>query len=583
MSENNWNDIFNYINQDDLDDEIPIDNNFDKNLEEIALGELDSSFEKYFNDYCAISYLEDIKDIDVYLLNKWQFIFHQCITLDDLFFKVKSPSKRKKKCIDKSFTGKPKNIILDKQVEDKKLNSINIIKNNSLNLSKDSLETSSNEIKSLNSQDQILNSINNNSINSINNKENENSLNSKNKSNVILNEFKLEDDKESIEIYDNKKMSEDEFECYSRRILNLMMIFIGKYLYRIFNPNKIPLLKYIKLLKIKVHNNIKIANSDNFEIDAIINNFKVSHLKDLINKFKNHFFLTEKLKINEKNNNINIIGEISRNFIFQIKSISENIEIYNIIFKILEKLKNNDIKEEIKNYIISKLSIKNINNDNIFLIITGGSYIVLSFVIDIIKQIQQSNLDNEYAIKNFIDEKVNKKSKILIKIIPNKYRKIKDMIYKTYLTLKFLDDNGFKYCILFLGDKSENKFEGFFYKTLKEKPKKNIISYAIKNLINDLLYYKDSITNEIEKNVKKIKNEFFDGIQYYSFVISNTLEILSNNFYIDLKIYYRGQINIDKNNLFNIDKIPVLNDEDFKKRLDNLSNNLDPTKINIYN
>ena len=599
MSETNWNDIFNFINQDDLDDEIPIDNNFDKNLEEIVLSQLDSSFEKYFNDYCTISYLEDIKDKDVYLINKWKYIFHQCVTLDDLFYKAKSTSKMKKKEINKSFTGKTKNIILDKKIEDNKVNSINIVKNNSLSLSKDFLEISSNEIKSLNSQDKntndsnlsISNNINNNSINSINSinkNENENLLikkeNKKNKSIVFLNEFKLKDAKESIEIYDNEKMSGDEFELNSRRILNLMMIFIGKHQYRIFNPKKIPLSKFIKLMKINLDKNIKITDPDNLEIDVIINNFQVSHLKDLINKFKNHFFLTEKLKIDENNNNINIIGEISRNFIFQIKSKFEQIEVYNIIFKILENLKNNDIEEEIKNYIISKLSIKNINNDNIFLIITDGSFIVLSFVIDIIKQIEQSKLNNELTIKKFIEEKVNKKSKILIKIIPNKYRKIKDLIYKTYLAFKYLDDNHFRYCVLFLGDKSENSLEGF-YKTLKEKPKKNnIISYSIKNLINDLLYYKDSITNEIEKNGKIIKKNFVNNeiYKYNSLGVKKSLEILSNKFYIDLNIYCRKKINIDKNKLFNIDKISVLNDEDFKKRLDNLSNNIDSTKINIY-
>ena len=45
----------------------------DKNLDENL--ELAQSFSIYFNDYCKISYLNDIKESHLYLLNKWKFIF----------------------------------------------------------------------------------------------------------------------------------------------------------------------------------------------------------------------------------------------------------------------------------------------------------------------------------------------------------------------------------------------------------------------------------------------------------------------------------------------------------------------------
>ena len=55
----------------------------DKKLEEKI--ELNESFTTYFNDYCKISYLNDIKENHLYLLNKWKLIFFHCVKLDDFY------------------------------------------------------------------------------------------------------------------------------------------------------------------------------------------------------------------------------------------------------------------------------------------------------------------------------------------------------------------------------------------------------------------------------------------------------------------------------------------------------------------
>ena len=78
--ENTWNDIFNEL--DDLDSAIGLD-------EEQKPFELNEEFEKYFYDYCKIKYLEDIKEEDYYLVNKWKLIFYHCVQLDDYFFYLK--------------------------------------------------------------------------------------------------------------------------------------------------------------------------------------------------------------------------------------------------------------------------------------------------------------------------------------------------------------------------------------------------------------------------------------------------------------------------------------------------------------
>ena len=69
-----------------------------------------------------------------------------------------------------------------------------------------------------------------------------------------------------------------------------MFIFIGRDNYQIFNPHKIPIQKFINKLNIKELGNEKLTDSDSFEIDVIINNFKVSDLKALIKEYSYIFY-----------------------------------------------------------------------------------------------------------------------------------------------------------------------------------------------------------------------------------------------------------------------------------------------------
>ena len=66
--EKEWEELFKGIdfNESNI---LQEDKNLDENLE------LAQSFSIYFNDYCKISYLNDIKESHLYLLNKWKFIF----------------------------------------------------------------------------------------------------------------------------------------------------------------------------------------------------------------------------------------------------------------------------------------------------------------------------------------------------------------------------------------------------------------------------------------------------------------------------------------------------------------------------
>ena len=70
-------------------------------------------------------------------------------------------------------------------------------------------------------------------------------------SEIKLNEFKLIEAKKSLHIYDNEKIGGTEYELQCKRVLYLMLIFIGRDNYKIFNPHKIPIQKFINKLNIK--------------------------------------------------------------------------------------------------------------------------------------------------------------------------------------------------------------------------------------------------------------------------------------------------------------------------------------------
>ena len=65
-------------------------NEIDQTEETISYND---NFLKYFTDYMNISYLEDIKESDLYLINKWKRIFYSCANLSDYFYYLEKPIK----------------------------------------------------------------------------------------------------------------------------------------------------------------------------------------------------------------------------------------------------------------------------------------------------------------------------------------------------------------------------------------------------------------------------------------------------------------------------------------------------------
>ena len=541
---------------------------------------LEGLFLKYFTDYCNISYLEDIKENDVYLINKWKLIFFHCIELDEYFLKLDQ----------KNFQNKNK---FNKKGQSKEHNSFDYQAKNNLSLNRS--VPKKNKSESIKKNDSNSKDINSGQPSNSKSAENNNSSNTEIENEILkqelhsnLSEFKLKEAKQSLQIYENEKIGGKEFEDKCRRILNLMLIFIKRDNYKLLNPKKIAIQNFIKLLKIKEIEKTELTKSDTFEIDVVINNFKVSDLKKLIDNYSSHFFLKEKMKLDDiKEENINFFGEISKNFIIQISNKSEQIKIYFASFKILEMLNeaNCPISPEQKKEIFSSFGIEQNKNKNIFFIITDGSYLILKFTFDVISKIDKESKENSKDINEFIDKCIKENEEIIKYLMQYKFNNLKNLIYRTYLTLKYMDNKNFRYCIFFIGDKENNKLENFYKENLKRG--KSILetkfTNKIKNLINNLIVLKEKIYLDIKEFKEKTK-KFINSLKLDNLIIIDKYynPNLSDYFKINVNFFYNDKNIIIPNNPDYIIKSQLITAINFENKFIEFLNKKKPEKLTVF-
>lgn len=533
---------------------------------------------KFFDDYWKLSYLEDIKENDVYLLNKWKLVFFHCIELDDYFLKLDNktlPNNKNKG---------------DKKGQNKKNNSLDYYYKN--NLSFDKITPKKNKSENINKNDSNSKDNNLGQLSNSRSIDRNNSSNTEIENEILneesitnLSEFKLKEAKQSLQIYENEKIGGNEYEDKCRRILNLMLIFIKKDNYKLLNPKKISIQYFIKLLNIEELEKIELTKSDAFEIDVVINNFKVSDLKKLIENYSSHFFLKEKMKLDDIiEENINFFGEISKNFILQISNKYEQIKTYFASFKILEMLnkENCAISLEQKKNIFSSFGLEQNKNKNIFFIITDGSYLILKFTFDVISQIDKKK--TEKKIDTIIDECINENKEIIKYLMQYKFDNLKNLIYRTYLALNYMDSNNFRYCIFFIGEKDNNRFENFYKEKLKKDESKleTQFSNKIKKLINNLIVIKKQIAKEIKAFKKKTKDYFYN-LDLAGFISNQNQDLkLSDNFKININFFLTDKNIIICSDQDFIIKSELLTSTNFEKKFIECSRNKNIAKLSVF-
>ena len=530
---------------------------------------IDEKEENYLKEYSNLYTFKLIKQNPQYYLSKWSIILNHLINLDDFFYYLQK---------DDNFIQNVKKE--EKEISNESENCLNIIDSLSENES-----TSKNKSKGVNSS---LTSINKSkslydSILNLSNSKIDNDLYN----------FKLNYFKKSLNIYENEIIDGDSYERYAKRTFYLMLILLKVDKYEFKNPKKI----FLEKLKNYYFENFmeKITFSENkdlFEIDLIINNFSNSDLILLIDKFKNHFFFVDQLKLNENDSKINIISEICRSIIFQAQRKLAQEKIYLTILKILEGLRNKNINPTKGKYkgLFESLMIDNFNNENIFILITDGSYILLKISFEIVNNIlkikknenvKQNEDENENEARSLIKKEIEVKKKTINNIIGNKLKYLENLIYNFYQILDNLRKNNIRHCIFYLGEETGNEYEDamlLFSKNLLNINKTYndediIINFNLKKNINELISIRGELIQELknyvaklykklENNKNMIKRIFNDlsinkkDFLHIKLIINSTPEIQTDIQQMkNSKILSNLFIEVEKYELKNLDKI----------------------------
>ena len=497
---------------------------------------IDEKEENNLKEYSNLCEFKLVKQNPQYYLSKWSIILNHLINLEDFFYYLQKDDKTEEKNIS---NGNGLNII-DSQSEDEENSSLS-----SINKSKSLLDS---------------------------------------KFENDLYNFKLNYFKKSLNIYENELIGGDSYERYAKRMLSLMLILLKVDRYEFINPKKILIEQLKNYYFENFMENITLDESNNtFEIDLVINNFSKTDLNLLIDKFKNHFFFVDQLKLNEVDSKVNIISEICRSKIFQSQRELTQEKIYLNILKILEGLRNkniNPIKEKYKG-LFESLMIDNINNDNIFILITDGSYILLKIAFEIVNdilKIKKNEDENENDTRSLIKNEIEAKKNTINNIIGNKFNYLENLIYNFYQILNSLRKNNIRHCILYLGEETGNEYEEsmlLFSKNLLNSNKTYndediIINYNMKKYIKELISLRGELTKQLkiygEKLYEKLENNKDDIINIFKDLSINKKD------FIRIKILFNSTPRI----LTEIQKIKLLSnlyieEEEYDlKKLDNL-------------
>ena len=235
-----------------------------------------------------------------------------------------------------------------------------------------------------------------------------------------------------------------------------------------------------------------------------------------------------------------------------------------------------------KKNIFSSFGLEQNKNKNIFFIITDGSYLILKFTFDVISQIDKKK--TEKKIDTIIDECINENKEIIKYLMQYKFDNLKNLIYRTYLALNYMDSNNFRYCIFFIGEKDNNRFENFYKEKLKKDESKleTQFSNKIKKLINNLIVIKEQIAKEI-KVFKKNTKDYFYNLDLAGFISNQNQDLkLSDNFKININFFLTDKNIIICSDQDFIIKSELLTSTNFEKKFIECSRNKNIAKLSVF-
>ena len=191
---------------------------------------------------------------------------------------------------------------------------------------------------------------------------------------------------------------------------------------KVANPEQLPLNFNDELLiKAKIDkNNLKPF----IKLDLVVNNLSKKELEELITNLKNNIFLKEKLNLEKYANeqNFDLLIEVAKNYFSQSQDKFQQLYSYIALIKVMNLMKDSnddDLKKKYKDN-CNRLKVSE-NNEKIFILITDGSYHLLSQIIKFSEKNKYENIkaQNDIEEKEYSFDYNDKVDKVLSNLIEN--------------------------------------------------------------------------------------------------------------------------------------------------------------------
>ena len=383
----------------------------------------DKEFENDLINFISTYNRTNLINSPIYQKQKALIYFKDFISFQKILFKFKVQTEKEKQNdlkINSCLTIHPeKNVILnlsqDISINDGLKMEEQIIENKkNSSIENDKLNKNSTEDKKVN-----------NSQGSDKNKNTENSFYS-NKSRSFQSKSKKKEkqkdkDESNFNIETIEKSDGKSYEENSINFIKYVLLF-SSLEKKVSNPEHLPLNFNDELLKKAEIDKNNLQPS--IKLDLVVNNLSKKELEELITNLKNNIFLKEKLNLEKYANeqNFDLLIEVAKNYFSQSQDKFQQLYSYIALIKVMNLMKDSndeELKKEYKN-ICDKLKVSE-NNEKIFILITDGSYHLLSQIIKFSEKNKYENIkaQNDIEEKEYSFDYNDKVDKVLSNLIEN--------------------------------------------------------------------------------------------------------------------------------------------------------------------
>lgn len=339
--------------------------------------------------------------------------------------------------------------------------------------------------------------------------------------------------------------------------------------------------------------NLKVTK-DSVKFDLAIKDMSKEDMVKFFNRIKKNVFQKEKLDLDsESNHNFDLLIEVARNYFYQSQDKYAQINAYILLIKILNYLR--DINEEDENYmefkklneiICDKLKV-NEKNEKILILITNGSYHLLSQII---------KFSNKNKFEDIEKKEEEKKGKDNANMDKETHKILSDLIKDTSISKTFsflqnnrnipnlnkflnilsdLDKSNLKYSIIYFEDDIKISLENYILNEIMFQEKYN--HAELKKFHENYKMILENIQKSDYTNIKNLsfKKEMNDFINLLT-TTKSEIKIAFDNYYNSLMenenikiIAEKIKLDIGKYSFFNnnIAKIYLVKDHPSTKKI----------------